>query len=80
MFLYKSNPVCAASEQNTLQQVKKFKYIGVVFTSDRGWSEEANAWIAKANKQFCVSFIALWSQNGRFQTPQSCQILNRSLF
>ena len=30
--------------------------------------------------QFCVSFIALWSQNGRFQTPQSCQFLNRSLF
>jgi len=22
--------------------------------------------------QFCVSFIALWSQNGSFQTPQSC--------
>jgi len=24
--------------------------------------------------QFCVSFIALWSQNRSFQTPQSCQI------
>jgi len=30
--------------------------------------------------QFCVSFIVLWSQNGSFETPQSCQFLNRSLF
>ena len=30
--------------------------------------------------QFGVSFIALWSQNGSFQTPQSCQSSNRSLF
>ena len=29
--------------------------------------------------QFCVSFIALWSQNGSVQTPQSCQFFNRSL-
>ena len=30
--------------------------------------------------QFCVSFISLWAQNGSFQTPQSCQFSNRSLF
>ena len=30
--------------------------------------------------QLCVSCIALWSQNGRFQTSQSFQLLNRSLF
>jgi len=30
--------------------------------------------------QFCVTFIALLSQNGSFQTPQSCGFLNRSLF
>ena len=30
--------------------------------------------------QFCLSFIALWSQNGSFQTLQSCQFSNRSLF
>ena len=30
--------------------------------------------------QFCVSFIALWSLNGSFQTPQSCQFLNLCLF
>jgi len=30
--------------------------------------------------QFCVSFIALWLRNGSFQTPQSCQFLNPSVF
>jgi len=30
--------------------------------------------------QFCVSFIALWSQNGRFQTPQTLQVFHPSLF
>jgi len=30
--------------------------------------------------QFYVSFIALWSQNRSFQSPRSCQFLNRSLF
>ena len=30
--------------------------------------------------QFCVSFIALWSQNGSFQALQICQFSNRSLF
>ena len=30
--------------------------------------------------QFCVSFIALWPQNGSFPTPQSCQFINRPLF
>ena len=30
--------------------------------------------------QLCVSFIALRSLNGSFQTPQSSQFLNRYLF
>jgi len=34
MSFYKPKPVFAASERNTLQQVEKFKYLGVVFTSD----------------------------------------------
>jgi len=34
---------------NTLQQVEKFKYVGVVITSDRRWSKEVDARIAKAN-------------------------------
>jgi len=49
MSLYKPKSVYAASERNSLQQVEKFKYIVVVFTS--GWrrSDEADAWIAKDN-------------------------------
>jgi len=34
---------------NTLQQVEKFKYIGVVFTIDRRWSEEVDTRIAEAS-------------------------------
>ena len=34
---------------NTLQQVEKFKYLGVVFTSDRRRSEEIDTRIGKAN-------------------------------
>jgi len=40
--------VYAASERNTLQQEKKFKYIVVVLTSGRR-SDEADGWIAKDN-------------------------------
>ena len=52
---------------NTLQQVEKFKYIGVVFTRDerRRQNKEIDTRIGKAN-------TVLWSQNGSFQTPQSC--------
>jgi len=64
---------------NTLQQVKKFKHLGVVFASDGRWSEEIDTRLVTLT-QFCVSFIAGWSQNGSFQTPQSCQFSNRSLF
>jgi len=35
MSLYKTKAVYAAHDRNTLQQVEKFKYLGVVFTSDR---------------------------------------------
>jgi len=34
---------------NALQQEEKFKYIGVVFTSDRRWSEDIDTRIGKAN-------------------------------
>jgi len=30
--------------------------------------------------QFCLSINALWSQNGSFETPQSYQFLNQSVF
>ena len=68
----------AASERNTLQQVDKSKYIGAVFTSDGRWSEEVHGWIAKANAVL-HELIALWSQNGSFQTPQIRLFLNRFL-
>jgi len=52
-----------------------------------GWYSrvtESRSWrfiYSSANQtQFCVSFIALWSQNGSFQTPQIFQFSNRSLF
>jgi len=47
MSLYKPKAVYAASERNTLQQVEKFKYIVVVFTSGGRRSNEADRWIAK---------------------------------
>jgi len=49
MSLYKPKAVHAASGRNALQHVEKFKCIDVIFTSDGRWSEEADAWIAKAN-------------------------------
>jgi len=60
---------------NTLQQVEKFKYLGVVFTNDGRRNEQMIRGLVTL-MQFCMSFIAVWSQNGSFQTPQSCQFLN----
>jgi len=34
---------------SALQQVEKFKYLGVVFTSDGRRKEEIDKWIGKAN-------------------------------
>jgi len=34
---------------NTLQQVEKFKYVGMVFTSDGGWNNKIDTRIGKAN-------------------------------
>ena len=79
MSLHKPKAVYAASEQNALQQVEKSKYIDVVFMSDGRWSDEVHGWIAKANAVL-HELIALWSQNGSFQTPQICLFLNRFLF
>ena len=58
MSLYKRKAVYAASEQNALQQVEKFKYIVVVFTSDR--SSKLIYGLLKVT-QFLMSFIALRS-------------------
>jgi len=34
---------------NTLQQVEKFKYLGVVFKSCKRWNKETDTQIGKAN-------------------------------
>ena len=46
------------------------------------WMTENRRLIHGLVKQthLCASIISLWSQNGSFQAPQSCQFLNRSLF
>jgi len=43
----------------TLPHVKKFKCLGVVFTSDTRWNEKVDTRICRV-VQFCVCFIALW--------------------
>ena len=65
---------------NTLQQVETFKYLCVAFTCYESRSPRRLVHGLVKLTQFCVNFIALWLQNGSFQTPQSCQFLNRSLF
>jgi len=44
---------------NSLQQVERFKYLGVVFTCDESPNTGIDTLIGKA-KKLCVSFIALW--------------------
>jgi len=60
-------------------QVEKFRNLGVIFASDGRRNKEIDAQKVKQT-QFCVSFIALWWQNGCFQIQQTCQYLNRSSF
>jgi len=57
----------ASDETNTmvLRYKGKFKYLGVAFTSGGRWRLMHG--LVKQT-QFCLSFIALWSQNGNFQT------------
>jgi len=64
----------------TLQQVETFKYLRVVFTCDERRSPRRLIDGLVKLTQFCVSFIALWLQNGSFQIPQSCKFSNRSWF
>ena len=42
----------------------------------RWTAEQGDLYMDWWSKQFCVSFIALWSQNWSFQTPQRCQFFN----
>jgi len=47
---------------NTLQNMRKFKCLEVVFTSDRRWNKEIDTRICKESAvyQKTQSFIALW--------------------
>jgi len=71
MSFQKPKLVGVAVNGSTLQQVENFMYHGVVFTSDVRQNKDIETRIEQT--KFCVSFIALWSQNGIFQTPKSCQ-------
>ena len=54
------------------QQIEKFKNLGLAFTSDPKWNREIDIPFSIKQTQFCVSFIALWSQNGHFRPPHGC--------
>jgi len=72
---------------NTLQQVRNFKYLAIVLTSDSRRNKEIYSRIGNANTVLPselisatrellntakrLYFIALYSQNGSFQTAQS---------
>jgi len=58
-FLERQNTSVLQVRCNTLQQVEKFMYPGVVFMSDGTRRLICAALFAKKT-QFCVTFIALW--------------------
>ena len=55
---------------NTLQVLEKLKYLGMVayLPVPEGGGRRLMYGLVKLT-QFCVSLIALWSQNGSFQIP-----------
>jgi len=64
---------------NTLKQVEKCKYLGLVFTCDGGWSKEVDARIAKANavlRKLYRSVVIKWE----LSNTANCQFFYRSLF
>ena len=64
---------------NILQQVETFKYLVMIFTSDKVGTKRLIHGLVKQT-QFCVSFFAPWWRNRGFQTRQTFQFLNLSLF
>ena len=55
---------------NALQVLEKFKYLGMVtyLPVPEGGARRLMHGLVKLT-QFCLSLIALWSQNGSFQIP-----------
>ena len=64
---------------NTLQQVKNFKNLGVVFTSDWRPSEEIDTWIGKANAVLRELHDSVVTKRV-FSNTVNCQFSNHSLF
>jgi len=65
VFLQKPKPMLQVSG-NTLQRIEKFKYRGVLLRMTEGETRRLTHGFANCT-QFCVSFIALWWQNGSFK-------------
>ena len=63
---------------NTLQQLEMFKYLRKIFTSDRKQNKEIDTGIGKANAVLRELYRSVVTKL-EFQTPQSCQLFDRSL-
>ena len=59
---------------DTLQQVETFTYLGVVFMCDGRRSIRRLIHGLVKLTQFCVSFIALWAQNGEFSNAAKLSV------
>ena len=71
------NPGCAT--ELVVEEEEDFKYLGVVFTSEGRRNKEIDTRISKANAFLRELYRSVVIKE-IFQTPQSCQFLNRSLF
>jgi len=63
---------------NTLQQVEMFKYLRMIFTSNRKQNKEIDTGICKASAVLRALYRYVVTKL-EFQTPQSCQLCDRSL-
>jgi len=64
---------------NALQQVEKVKYIGVVFTSDRRWSEEIDARIGQTEAVLRELYCSMVTQRELSNTARQSVIESISL-
>ena len=60
---------------NTVQQVAKFNYLGMVFTSDGRWSEEIDTRIGKANAALRELYRSVVTKR-ELSNTENCQFLN----
>lgn len=78
MSLEKSRSGSTKSKQyyTTLHQVQKFKYVELVFASDKRQSKKIDTLFVE-QAQYCMSFIVLWPQRSVQPHKQSCWFLNQ---